>query len=336
MQKPFEIAGLHAEPGTKVSGWLEVGKGAAGAPVGIPLVILHGKREGKVLLVDAATHGDETEGPLALVSVIRELDPRSMAGTLIAVPALNFQAFEAAARGNPFELHHYDLNRSYPGEAGGSITQRIAKAYLDNVVKRATAVLALHGGGTPFYLDGFVIAQGVKGDSLELVRAMGWKRFTDSPDVAVNAYQGTLTGFCHQLGIACITVEMGGVSHRAPKQLYRTKREMVRGIRNVMIHYGLIDGEPDRPETLQRIRKQNLRSVNGGLIELEDGIDIDAPVKEGDVMMRIYDIFGNLVEEHRAPFSGLVMGLPGSPQAFPGRIIGSVYQVVEEIPTRVK
>ncbi|RJQ07114.1 MAG: hypothetical protein C4551_07225 [Bacillota bacterium] len=335
MPKAFEIAGLRAMPGTKVSGWLEVGKGAGGAPVGIPLVILHGKKEGKVVVVDAATHGDETEGPLALVSVVRELDPQSMAGTLIAVPALNFQAFEYAARGNPFEIHHYDLNRLYPGETGGSITQRIAAAYLENVVKRAVAVLTLHGGGTPFYLDGFVIAQGVGGDSLELVRAMGWKRFTDSPDIAVNPYQGTLTSFCRQLGIASITVEMGGVSHRAPKQLYRTKNEMVRGIRNVMIHYGLLDGKPDRPETLQRIRKQNLRSKNGGLIELEPGIDIDAPVKEGQLMMRIYDIFGNLTEEHKAPFSGLVMGLPGSAQAFPGRIIGSVYQVVEEIPTRV-
>ncbi len=336
MPKAFEVAGLRAEPGTKVSGWLEIGKGAAGTPVGIPLVVLHGKKEGNVVLVDAATHGDETEGPLALVSVIRELDPKAMSGTLIAVPALNFQAFEAATRGNPFELHHYDLNRSYPGEAGGSITQRIAKTYLDNVVKRAKAVLCLHGGGTPFYLDGFVIAQGAGGNSLELVRAMGWKRFTESADVAVNQYQGTLTGFCSQLGIACITVEMGGVSHRAPKELYRTKNELVRGIRNVMIHYGLLNEKPDRPDSLWKIRKQNLRSKNGGLIELEKGIDIEATVKEGDPMMRIYDIWGNLVEEHRAPFSGRVMGLPGSCQAWPGRIIGSVYQVVEEIPTVVK
>jgi hypothetical protein len=47
--------------------------------------------------------------------------------------------------------------------------------------------------------------------------------------------------------------------------------------------------------------------------------------------MRIYTIFGDVIEEHRAPFNGRLMGLPGSPLAFPARILSSVYRVEEEI-----
>jgi len=316
---------------------LEIGKSVAGNTIGIPLVVLHGASDGPVLVVDAATHGDEVEGPLALLELLRATDPTKMKGTLVGVPGLNIEALEAVTRGNPFEIHHYDLNRSYPGERDGSITERIAALYLENVVKRADACLALHGGGTPFYLDGFVIAQDAGGNSLELVRAIGWKRFTDSPDTSVGSgsYKGNLTSYCREYGIPSLTVEMGGASFRAPSQLDRTKREFIRGIRNVMIHYGLIEGKPDRPSTLWRISKKNFRANNGGIISLEEGIDADVEVKKGQKLLTIFDIFGNVVEEHEAPFDGRVMGLPGSPVTYPGRIVASVYKVVEEIPTEL-
>jgi predicted deacylase len=333
MQKAYEIGPLRVEPGTRAQGWIELGRGVLGDVLGIPLIVLHGLREGKTVLVDAVTHGDEAEGPLGMLGILRDLDPEQMAGTLIAVPALNGRAFAAGTRGDPYEIHQYDLNRSYPGEPNGGITQRIAYAYMNTVVNRANAVVTLHGGGTPFYLDGFVIAQETSGDSLELVRAMGWHRFTDAPDTSVSAYHGTLTEVCHRFGIASITAEMGGAGFRSPQWLNRTKSEYMRGVRNVLIHYGLIEGAPDRPETLWKIRKHNQRSVNGGIIELAEGIDIESDVKEGQLLLRIHSIFGDVLEEHRAPFDGRVMGLPGSPMAFPARILSSVYSVEEEIPT---
>jgi predicted deacylase len=147
--------------------------------IGIPVVVAHGTTDGPVVVVDAATHGDEYEGTLSLLHLMREVDPSHLRGTLIGVPVLNGPSFDAEVRGNPLERHHYDLNRAFPGEAAGSITQRIAAKYFTEIVKRANVVISLHGGGNVFYLDGFVVAHTTAGNSLELIKAWGWKRFTE-------------------------------------------------------------------------------------------------------------------------------------------------------------
>ncbi len=332
MASAFEIAGLSVQPGTRGAGWLHIARTPSGGTIGLPLVVLHGRREGPVLAVDAATHGDESEGPLSLLTLLRELDPAALRGTLIAVPVMNGPSFDAETRGNPEERHHYDLNRAFPGEANGSITQRIAARYFSEIAKRTNAIVSLHGGGNLFYLDGFVIAHSTAGNSLDLIKGWGWRRFTDNPDVGVNPYQGTMHQKCGELGIPSITIEMGGSSHRSPEQLRRMKREFTRGLRNIMIHFGLLEGKPDRPETLWSIRKQNIRVNDGGIIDLDDQIDIEKEVGKGQRLMTIYDPLGNVVEEITAPYAGRVMGLPASPLAYPGRIVASVYQVVKEIP----
>ena len=331
MRQAFEIAGLQVRPGERGAGWIQIAKTAAGSPIALPIVVFHGKADGPVLAIDAAAHGDEYEGVLSLISMLRQLDPITIRGTLVAVPILNGPSFDAEVRGNPLERHFYDLNRSFPGEANGTITQRIAAAYVSEVVKRASAVVSLHGGGNVFYLDGFVIAHSTGGSALELIKAWGWKRFTDNPDVGVNRHQGTMHEKAAELGIPSITVEMGGGSHRSPEHLRRTKAEFMRGLRNIMIHFGLLEGQPERPKTLWKIRKQNSRLNDGGIMDLDDGIDIESQVAKGQRIITVYDAHGAVVEEVRAPFAGRVMGLPASPLGYPGRIVTSVYEVIEEV-----
>src|SRR5438034_9563823 len=185
MPSLFQIGDLRVEPGTRAAGWLPIARMPSGGSMGTPVVVLRGAKEGPVVVVDAATHGDEYEGTLSLLRLLREVDPASLRGTLVGVPVLNGPSFDAEVRGNPRELHHFDLNRTFPGEAGGSITQRLAATYFNEVVRKAQVVVSLHGGGNVFYLDGFVIAHTVSGSSLDVIKAWGWKRFTDHPDVAV-------------------------------------------------------------------------------------------------------------------------------------------------------
>lgn len=332
MRAPFELAGLSVPAGSRGAGWIEVAKSPAGWPIGIPVVVLHGTADGPVLVVDAATHGDEFEGTLSLLTLLRETDPAQLNGTLIGVPVVNGPALEAELRGNPLERHHYDMNRVFPGETRGTITQRIAARYFNDVLRRANLVVTLHGGGNLFYLEGYVLAHSTGGGNLDLIRALGWVRFSDAPAEAQTPYQGTLHEKCLEVGIPTITVELGGASHRSPKHLEWVKSEFLRGLRNVMIHFGLIEGRPDRPATLHKIRRQLLRTNQGGIMDIEPGIDIEAQVAKGQRLLKVYGPLGDLLDEITAPFAGRIMGLPASPLAYPGRIIAAVYEVTEEIP----
>lgn len=330
-QTGFDIAGFVTMPGTRNQGWLDVARAPAGGSFGIPLIVAHGTQPGPVVLIEACAHGDEYEGTLSLLTFMDALDPGALRGTVLAVPVLNGPAFEAETRGSPLERYHYDLNRTFPGEPGGSLTQRITAKYFSQVVKRATTVISLHGGGNVFYLDGFVVAHAARGDALELIRAFGWARFTDSPDIALNPYQGTLWGKCHEFGITTIVAEFGGACRRAPEDLARAKRAFHQGIRNVLIHHDMITGTAERAPVLERIKKQNLRAAHGGIIDIAAGIDIDADVAKDQTLMTVYDPLGNVTEVIRAPFDGRIMAIPASPLAYPGRILTSVYSVVERL-----
>jgi len=325
------LAGLKVQAGSRGAGWIDVARSPAGWSIGLPVVVLHGSGEGPVLVVDAATHGDEFEGTLSLLTLLRETNPEKLNGTLVGVPVVNGPAFEAELRGNPLERHNFDMNRLFPGDARGTISQRIAARYFEDVIKRANVVVTLHGGGNLFYLEGYVLAHSIGAGNLDLIRALGWTRFSDDAAVAQSPRQGLLQEKCLEIGIPSITVELGGASHRSPKHLEWVKSEFLRGLRNVMIHFKMIEGRVERPATLHRIRRQLLRTNQGGIMDIEPGIDIEAQVAKGQRLLSVYSVLGELLDEVKAPFAGRVMGLPASPLAYPGRIVAAVYEITEEI-----
>jgi predicted deacylase len=117
--------------------------------VRVPLYVACSSRPGPTIVAIGGTHGDEYEGPVGLKNLIRELDPaRLAAGRLIVIPVLNVPAFRAARRDSP--LDGQNMNRVFPGVAGGTITQRIARFVTDEVLARADVVIDLHAGGAGF------------------------------------------------------------------------------------------------------------------------------------------------------------------------------------------
>ena len=117
--------------------------------VRLPLYVAAGPRPGPTVVAIGGTHGDEYEGPVGLKNLIRELDPaRLVAGRLIVLPTLNVPAFRAGRRDSP--LDGKNMNRVFPGDAGGTMTQRIARFVTDEVLPRADVVIDLHSGGAGF------------------------------------------------------------------------------------------------------------------------------------------------------------------------------------------
>ena len=55
--------------------------------LGIPLIIVNGIEDGPVLCVDAGVHGDEDDGQEAIRRVLADIDPATLRGTLVGIPA---------------------------------------------------------------------------------------------------------------------------------------------------------------------------------------------------------------------------------------------------------
>ena len=111
----------------------------------IPIVVLR-NGDGPTALLVSGTHGDEYEGQVALCNLVKSLDPARIRGRVIILPAANFPAAMAGRRTSPID--EGNLNRLFPGDPDGTVTEQIAYHIEHELVPMADLVCDLHSGGS--------------------------------------------------------------------------------------------------------------------------------------------------------------------------------------------
>ena len=131
----------------KHSGWFGLVHSDNANPLGIypiPALCIAGE-PGPTVLLTAGVHGDEYEGPAALMRLFEALSETDITGRLIILPQLNAPACRAGTRVSP--LDGGNLNRLCPGSAEGTPTEQIAHLLCHVLFPVADAVIDLHSGG---------------------------------------------------------------------------------------------------------------------------------------------------------------------------------------------
>ncbi|MBK9121732.1 MAG: succinylglutamate desuccinylase/aspartoacylase family protein [Chloroflexi bacterium] len=303
-----------AEPGTRVRGVIPVTNLPGGRPLDIPIIVIHGAQPGPCVWVDAVIHGDEPEGTLACHIVDSRLDPAAMRGSVVLVPVLNVPAYEAAQRGNPLDTFSYDLNRIYPGKADGYLTERLAHKHSVWLREVATYEISIHSGGAHSYLSETIFAT-TDEKAIELAQAMGrdWKLILKS-----FLPKGSPPAVMYEAGKQGITVELGGRPATSPADFDRCGRVLADGIMNVLRHYKVIDGAPTYADTWHTGVQHALLAPVSGLFLAEPRLQVQVPMKQGDLIARIVDVYGDLLTELRAPVDGMIFGLRALPNVQTG------------------
>lgn len=117
--------------------------------VPIPLAVMNaGPGSGPTVLLTGGNHGDEYEGPIALMKLLQRLPALNIRGRLIVIPALNFPAFINGSRTSPIDRGN--LNRLFPGARHGQPTEMIAHYVETVLLPLADVVIDLHAGGASF------------------------------------------------------------------------------------------------------------------------------------------------------------------------------------------
>ena len=132
-QSPFEFNDTVVQPGGVARVDLRVARLPVGTWISLPVFIHHGLKPGPTVWLSAALHGDELNGVVVIRRLLAALDPRELAGTLLAVPVANAFGATMASRYLP---DGRDLNRSFPGSKRGSLASRLAHLLFHSVVLR--------------------------------------------------------------------------------------------------------------------------------------------------------------------------------------------------------
>ncbi len=205
----------------------------------VPVITLSGA-PGPVVLVLGGVHGDEFEGPAAIMRLARDLTPDALHGRVVLIPAANAPAFAASARCSP--LDGGNLNRAFPGCANGTPTAMIADWLQDWMIPRCDAVIDLHSGGKASVFVPCTLPQAGISDSLDaanaaLAQAFGlpviWQLGAQNDDRSVNAA-------CARAGVACIAAELGGGGGVDPEVTDMAEA----GLRRVLHHLGVLASAP--------------------------------------------------------------------------------------------
>ena len=136
----IEFAGTKVLNGTNVTINLELPK-LYHSPMDLPIRIIRGKKDGPIVFVSAAVHGDELNG-IEIIRRFRKLSIlKRLKGTVVLIPIVNIYGVTTLSRYMP---DRRDLNRSFPGSKKGSLASRIAKIFFDEIVCKCDFGIDLH------------------------------------------------------------------------------------------------------------------------------------------------------------------------------------------------
>jgi predicted deacylase len=257
-----------------------------GQPLGyhpIPAAVLK-NGTGPSLLLLGGTHGDEFEGPAAIMKSIHGLDPAKLRGRVIALPALNAPALAASSRCSP--LDGGNLNRAFPGDRDGGPTAMIAQMVERVLLPHADAVIDIHSGGKASVFAPCALINRVPADlygrNRDLAEAFGlpniWLLGALNDDRSANAAAA-------RQGIPMMACELGGAGTVSPAMMALA----LGGIGRVMAHLGMgsdeaTDRDGGAPRYVEVVSpQQSLYAPAGGLFEpcFEIAQDVSAGATAG-------------------------------------------------------
>ena len=268
----------------------------------VPLIVARGRKDGPVLGLTAALHGNELNGISVIHRLLQDLDLDNLRGTIMAVPVVNVPGYINNTR----EFNDgRDLNRTMPGKEGGNNAQVYAARFLDRVVKHFDTLVDLHTASF-----GRVNSLYVRADMTDPVTR--WMAEVQNAQIILHNHEvdGTLRHAATELGAAAITVEVGNPQVLQGDLVGLT----VNGVRNIMTRLDMAPAVPPPPsrfETVYCVRSSWIYTDRGGVLEVLPRLA--SRVSAGDRIALVRNIYGEVIRDLFAPEDGVVIGRSVNP-----------------------
>ncbi|MBF0471451.1 MAG: succinylglutamate desuccinylase/aspartoacylase family protein [Gammaproteobacteria bacterium] len=301
--EPLLLAGEKILPGEQATIDVPVAQLHTHAELTMPVQVIRGKREGPRLFISAAIHGDELNG----IEIIRRLQQNRalsrLRGTLITIPIVNVHGVINHSRYLP---DRRDLNRSFPGSDRGSLANRLANLFMNEIVANATHGIDLHTGA-------------IHRSNLPQLRIN-----TDDPEaerlatafgvpvvVHSDLRDGSLRQAASEMGVPMLLYEAGEALRFGELEI----RAGVRGILNVMRELEML------PKSRARNRepfKPLVASSSSWVRAPESGVfraftQLGKQVKKGEMLGMVGSPFGENEVSVVAHTSGIIIGKTSLP-----------------------
>lgn len=262
---------------------------------------------GPTAYVQAAQHGIELNGPAAIRRLDERLRGAEIAGTVVAVPVANPLAFDHRSYMTPaaYDGRNTNMNRIWPGDADGSLLERVVDR-LWPLVTEAEAVVDLHTGTADMlehvryradapeaerlgeaFGTGYLLADRDESDATGNDETENNDTDEETDDNrADEETDGTLRAVATSAGVPAITAELGN-SHDVSRPAIETG---LSGITNVLCAVGIVADSPDSTDQVRlRDDPDPIRASESGLFERRSDVCVGERLDAGERIGRVYD-----------------------------------------------
>jgi predicted deacylase len=314
---PFLIDGTSVAAGTRRSIELPVASLPTDTSLSLSVGVLNGLRPGPTLWLSGVVHGDELNGIEIIRQVLRLVQPRSLAGTILAVPIVNVFGFLNETRNLP---DRRDLNRSFPGSVRGSLTAQLAHRFVTEVVRRSDAGIDFHTGSD----HRTNLAQLRVDLSIPEVERMA-DAFAAPVTVNASYRDGSLRTWCSRQGIPMLVYE-GGEANRFNDAAIKAG---VDGTMRVLVELGMWgDAVAPAPAPTLRVEHSHWeRARRSGIVRID--VLPGQRVERGEVLGIIAGALGDRPATVRASTPGVVLGYSRHPMASQGDALVHIADISE-------
>ena len=231
-------------------------------------------------------------------------------GTVLVLPVCNPAAFAAGTRTHPAD--GMNLARCFPGDAGGSPTQRLAASLMETAAGGASYLIDLHSGGVEYDflpLAGFYGKPSAGNSSYCAARVFGLSTLWNLPDTP-----GVLSYELHRRGATVV-----GCEYRGGGRLDLAGRhDYLRGIRFCLSSWNVISTQESAgPRTDPACHEGDwVLAESSGIFIAERGLgDV---VQEGDLVAKIVGPGNEERQRLLAPWAGVILALRSKAYIQPG------------------
>ncbi|MEH6503782.1 MAG: succinylglutamate desuccinylase/aspartoacylase family protein [Cycloclasticus sp.] len=309
MRAYFEINSETVQPGESKVVHLTLPGLHSETEVSMPVHVVHGKKNGPVLFLSAAVHGDEINGVEIIRRILSLNSIKHLKGTLLAVPVVNVFGFDNHSRYLP---DRRDLNRCFPGGGLGSLAGRLANIFMSEVVCRSDFGIDLHTAA--IHRDNFPqIRADLKADRMDVV-----SRAFASPVLLHSAPpENSLRYAAEKAGVPVMVYEAGEALRFDEVSI----RIGVQGILNVMRELGMLAKSRAKKIKPPVVLKSSnwIRASKSGILRAQAALG-DLVVK-GDVLGIISDPAGKAEAVIEATSEGIIIGRSNIPLVYEGEAL---------------
>jgi uncharacterized protein len=309
------------EPGKKHLLYFQGAQMPTGQHWYVSVMVAKGAKPGKRAVLVSGVHGDEMSSVHTVQTVMNQLNPAEMSGTVMAVTDVARPAMEGMQRRWPNsgrDIDLIDMNREWPGnENGATATSRHAGLLFNRLLRpNADVAIDFHTGTTGFDATAFNIASMEVPEIKAMVELFPVGQIFDN-----HVYPGVLHNAFVDVGIPSFTPEVGAARVLDLEMISL----FVEGTMNVLKHHGILAGPMGRTGKDVVVFVGNsafpILATEAGFVE--HLVNLNDKVEPGQKVAIQRNSFGEVVAEYTSRVAGQVAGLrsdvtsePGNPLTF--------------------